>query len=342
MQKNKGRIATIKDVAQLAGTSISTVSRVINNSGGVSPKLQVKIERAIEQLDYRSNSVARALRMQSTKTLGLIVPSVENPAFGLLSKSIESTAHRYGFSIILCNSDGNLEREVQYMQLLLNKQVDGILFNAIGLYDERFLDVLRSHVPLVVIGQKIVGLATPNVTTDNRKGAFDAVSYLLSTGLKRIAFIFGLHESVTALEDRFKGYHEALISHGIPLDESLVVRNTASLSGGNAVEQLLRNEVVFDAIFAANDLIAFGCIKQLRSHGYRIPEDISVMGYDMTPFSQMWYPSLSTVNSHLDLLGQEAVKAILRIVYTGKSSLDERVLNAELHLGGTTRAISTE
>lgn len=338
----KSKIATIKDVAHLAGTSISTVSRVVNNTGGVSPQLQAKIEHAIQQLDYRSNSVARALRMQSTKTLGLIVPSVENPAFGLLSKSIESTAHRYGFSIILCNSDGNLEREIQYMQLLLNKQVDGILFNAIGLYNERFLDVLRSHVPLVVIGQKIAGLATPNVTTDNQKGAFEAVSYLVSTGLKRIAFIFGLHESVTAVEDRFKGYREALAIHGIPFDDSLVVRNVSGFNDENAIEQLLNQNVPFDAIFAANDLIAFSCIKQLRSRGYRIPEDISVMGYDMTPFSQMWYPSLSTVNSHLELLGQEAVKAILRIIYTGKNTPYERILNAELHLGGTTRTSLSE
>lgn len=338
MHESKVRAATIKDVAQLAGVSISTVSRVVNQQGGVSPKLTKQIERAIAQLHYRSNNVARALRRSATNTLGFIVPSVENPAFGVLSKAIESTANRHGFFTILCNTDGEVEKEVHYMRLLIGQQVDGIIFNAMGLYDERLLPAVHSGVPVVVVGRKIPGIPTTNVTVDNREGACMAVNYMISTGLSHIAFIFGLYESATALDDRFAGYRDALVQNGIPYDDRLVINALNDFeSGAEAVQRLIDKNIHFDGIFASNDLIALSCIKQLDVLGIRIPDQVSVMGYDMIPFSQMRHPQLSTVNSNLALLGTESIETLLRIIETGVDGHTEKTVKAELVLGGTTR-----
>lgn len=331
------KAVTIKEVAKLAGVSISTISRVMNHKGGVTPETQACIEKAINQLNYSSNSIARALRINSTNIIGFIVPSVENPVFGKLAKAIESAANECGFSTILCNSEGSIEKEIHYLRLLLDQKVDGILFNAIGLFDERLSSTLNSNTPIVVIGRKVPGFPTANITTDNWEGAHRAVSYLINSGLKHIAFIYGQFESVTAIEDRFNGYRDALIENGIPFKQQLVINTEPSFaSGAKAVEKLLESNITFDGIFASNDLIALSCIQQLDLHGLRIPTDVSVMGYDMTPFSQMRYPKLSTVDSKLILLGQEAVKAVVELIRSKSGSHSEIIIQSSLVLGGTT------
>jgi len=331
------RPATIKDVAKLANVSISTVSRVINNKGGVSVKLQTRIEKAINQLRFHTNGVARALRINATKTIGFIVPSVENPTFGTLAKTIESVSSQYGFSTILCNTEGDVEKEVQYLHLLHRQQVDGIIFNAMGLYDERFSNMLNLGIPIVVVGRKVPGFPTPNVTTNNRQGANDAVSYMISKNIRRIAFIFGQFESVTAIEDRFNGYRDALAENNIPFVNELVINTTPSFdSGAVAVQWLIDNQISFNGIFASNDLIALSCIQQLEKSGLKIPSDVSVMGYDMIPFSQIWYPKLSTVNSNITAMAGEAVRVIVDLINKKEDIQPETILQAELVLGGTT------
>jgi DNA-binding LacI/PurR family transcriptional regulator len=313
------------------------VSRIINNKGGVSPDLQSRIERAIGILRYHSNGVARALRVNSTKTLGLVVPSVENPAFGQLAKSVESTADKCGFSTILCNSEGNVDSEARYLHLLVEQQVAGIIFNAIGLYDERFGAILQRGMPIVVVGRKVPGLPTSNVTVDNRLGACRAVSYMVSRGLRRIAFIYGQFESVTAIEDRFNGYRDALAENGIPFSQALVANTQPSFeSGADAVQKLIDDRIAFDGIFASNDIIALSCIQKLDACGLRIPADVSVMGYDMIPFSQIRHPRLSTVDINLPELGSESVRTLVGLIETGSGDRSEKILQPRLALGGTT------
>ena len=338
MPKQKHTTPTIRDVAELAHTSISTVSRVINGKANTSPEVTKRIEQAITNLNYRSNSVARALKVHSTNTLGLIIPSVENPAFGRLAKSIESTADDCGFSTILCNSDGDIEKEIKYIQLLLDKQVDGILFNAIGLRDDRFSILCNIQTPVLIIGRKIPGLSTANVTVDNRQGACSAVLSMLMSGLKRIAFIYGQQESVSAIEDRFRGYRDALSRANIPFDKDLIIfTRRISEAGEAAIDELIERNITFDGIFASNDIIALGCLKRLTELGYRVPEKVSIMGFDMIPFSRMSVPQLSTVDSKLELLGREAVKTIVEMIHTPHEDIATRIISPELVPGGTTR-----
>ncbi len=334
-------VATITDVARLAGASISTVSRVINKKGGVSKELEARILDAIEKLSFRPNTVAQALKAKSTKSLGLIIPSIENPVFPPLVKAIEDTANSYGFSTILCNSDGMLEEEARYLELLANKQVDGILLNAIGDYHEKFETVRKTGLPLVILGRSIPGFPATCVTIDNHLGAYQATQHLIQTGMRRIAFLFGYLEASSAINDRFTGYRQALQDHGIGFDDVLVAHGDRSFDGGRvATDDLLGRGAAFDAIFASNDIMAMGCIEKLLESGLRVPQDVSVMGYDDIPMASLYRPHLSTVSSPVRQFGREAVKALLRIVYSRKDTLSGLSMQPALVIRQSTRALS--
>ncbi len=338
--REKNIIATIKDVARDAGVSISTVSRVVNKKGGVSEELEDRITEAITRLKYRPNIVARALKAKSTKSIGLIIPSIENPVFPPLVKVIEDTAKRYGFSIILCNSDGILEEEAKYLGLLVEKQVDGIILNAIGDYHQRFDVVRNMNTPILVLGRKIEGFLTTTVTIDNFQGAYMAVEYLIKSGMKDIAFLYGFLEASSAINDRFEGYKQALKDHNLRFRKNLVVKGNRSLEGGvYATEELLKHKIKFDAVFASNDVMAIGCMGKLLDLGYSIPGDVSIMGYDDIPMADVIRPHLSTVRSPIKEFGTEAVKTVLRMIYTKKDNFSEKNFDAELIVRESTRKL---
>lgn len=340
MEKQKSP-ATIKDVAKAAGVSICTASRVVNHKPGVSENVTARVRQAIDTLKYRPNVVARALKARATKSIGLIIPSIENPVFPPLVKVIEDTANRYGFSTILCNSDGEIEKEGKYLELLIEKQVDGIILNAIGAYHPKLEAVKETNTPIVVIGRKIEGFQTTNVTVNNFKGAYMAVEYLIQSGMREIAFLFGQLESNSAIHDRFDGYKKALKDHGIRYKKELMVKGSRSFSGGvDAVKELLARKISFDSIFASNDIMAVGCMEELSSHGFKVPEDISVIGYDDISSAHFIKPRLSTVLNPPDIFGKEAVKAILRLIYSKKDMQIEKVFEPQLIIRESTKTSS--
>lgn len=337
-KRGSNSIPTINDVAKLADTSKSTVSRVINNQGGVSKNLEEKIKVAIATLKFKPNKVARALKAKSTKSIGLIIPNVENPVFAPLVKVIETTADRYGFSTILCNSDGIVEKEAKYLELLIEKQVDGIILNAIGEFHKGIEIVNDTNTPIVVLGKKIECFETTNVTVNNFKGAYIAVEHLIKIGMRNIAFLFGKLETSSAIHDRFEGYKSALTDYNIEFNEGLVVKGKRSFEGGlSAADELIERGIKFDSVFASNDILAIGCIEKLVEKGYSIPDDISVIGYDDIPASRVIRPRLSTVLSPTDVLGTEAVKAILRIIYSKKDAHQEKMFEPKLIIRDSTR-----
>jgi LacI family transcriptional regulator len=339
--QNVNNIATIKDVAKMANVSISTVSRVINGKSGVSADLEERIGNAIKTLKYKPNIVARALKAKTTKSIGLIVPSIENAIFPALIKIIEDTVSKYGFSTVLCNSDGDMEREGKYLRLLVEKQVDGIIFNAMGNYNESFEVVRDTNTPIIILGKKIEGFETTNISINNFKGAFSAVEYLIKTGARDIAFLFGILESSSAISSRFEGYKAALRDYNIEYREELVIKGGKSFDGGIlAAADLLNRGIKFDAIFASNDMIAIGCIEKLLDKGFRIPEDISIIGYDDIPVASIIRPHLSTVHAPIKEFGTEAVKTILRLIYTKSNKVFEKGFEPELVIRNSTKALN--
>ena len=341
--KSKRRYAgenTINDVASLAGVSKATVSRVINNNPGVSTELEQRVKKAIEELSYRPNKLAQALKARNTNSIGLIVPSVENPVFAQLTRVVENTAQKYGFATILCNSEGDIEKEAECIRLLLEKQVDGIIFDAIGVYSDTFQEVLKHHVPFVLVGRKIDNFPVANVNVDNRLGGYLATSHLIKTGCKRIVFMQAEHEALSAVNQRFLGYRDALDEHALPLDEKLMPKTRLTFeSGARATEELLDQKVPFDAIFAANDLLALGCLDMLIERGIRVPEQVSIIGYDNIAFGGMARPRLSTVSNSVNTISVEAVKCVLRHIYSDNARTEEICFNPQLVLRQSTRNV---
>lgn len=337
-KSSQGRAATIKDVAKLAGVSISTVSRIINNTGGVSEDLEERIKKAIEELNYRPNSIARALKSKTSKSIGLIIPSIMNPVFPPLVKVIEDTASRYGFSVILCNSDGLIENELKYISLLKEKQVDGIILNSMGMYDKSANNVITEDTPIVVIGKKIDEILTTNVTINNYRGAYDMTKYLIDIGMRNIAFIAGELESVSAVNDRYEGYKKALADNNIDLNCEYVVKGIKYTNKDSYdFETILSKGIKLDAVFTTDDIVAITCIDTLFRYGYRVPDDISVTGFGDIFMASVYRPHLTTVRIPIDNLGVEVVKAMLRIILAKRDKKSEVVLEPEIVIRDSTK-----
>ena len=331
---------TINDVAFQAGVSKATVSRVINNYTGVSLELEQRVKKAIAELNYRPNKLAQALKARKTNSIGLIVPSVENPVFAQLTRVVENTAQKYGFSTILCNSEGKADREAECMRLLLEKQVDGIIFDAIGVYNDAFKEALNYNVPIVLIGQQIENFPVANVNVDNRLGGYLATTHLIKSGCRRIVFMLAEHEALSAVNQRFRGYKDALKENGMePVDQLMPTSRLSFESGAQVTAELLDKGIRFDAIFAANDLLALGCLDMLVGRGIAVPEDVSVIGYDNIAFGGMVRPRLSTVSNAVNTISVESVKCVLRHIYSDKQTKDEICFKPQLVLRQTTKSL---
>lgn len=340
MNRTKARKTTINDVAAMAGVSKATVSRVINNMEGVSADLAERVNDAIKELDFRPNSLARSLKVHKTKSIGLIIPSVDNPVFLTVLKHVELTAMRYGFSLVLCNSAGSTDKEVSLINLLIEKQTDGIVLDAVGEYNEGLDFLNRIDTPIVLLGKKIPGIDTQNATCNNELGGFLATEHLIQTGCRNIVFAFVDNEATSALQDRFNGYLRALQKYCLPFREDLVIRKRMDYYGVFAeVTELFAMLPDIDGIFGANDTAAIACLNAARSLGKSIPSDVSVIGYDNIDYCEMTRPALSSVRNPIADMSVESVKMLLREIYRGGSSAEEKCFEPSLVLRDTTRRL---
>lgn len=318
---------TIKDVANRAGVSITTVSHVINHTRFVSEELIQRVQAAMEELNYQPNTLARSLRMGETKTIGLIVPDNSNPFFAEVSRIIEDIGFEKGYGVFLCNSDGILEKEAAYIRMLIAKQVDGIIFIAAENTQENLIDLTSRNFPVVVVDRDLPDSAIDVVLVNNEMGGCDAVNYLLNLGHIRIACITGPSQ-LTPNAARVEGYRLALHNAGIPVQEELVVPGDfRSLSGEKAMERLLQLDEPPTAVFACNDLMAIGALRTLRNHNLRVPEDISVIGFDDISMSVEVTPALTTIAQPIAELSTCAAELLIkRIQDGGKNEVAQRII----------------
>lgn len=301
---------TIKDVAAKVGVSSQTVSRVLNQRPDVASTTREKVLQAMTDLNYRPSGIARSLRLKSTGTLGLIVPDSSNPFFAELGRAIESAAFENGYSLMLCNSDGKLEREALYLDVLIQKQVDGLIFVAANRSSRLHL-AIHSGLPMVLVDRDIDGGAFDTVLTDNVEGGRIATSYLISLGHERIGCISGPSGLPTS-KARLQGYRRALEEHKIPFAKELVVPGDFRYQGSYRImRRLLSLPTPPTAVFATNDLMAVGSIACALSSGLRVPEDISVIGFDDIPLASFLNPRLTTVSQPRSEMGKLAVTMLL-------------------------------
>lgn len=326
----------MRDVAEQAGVSVTTVSHVINETRPVSDELRVRVVSAMEQLRYKPNRLARSLRQGRTYTIGMIVPDSTNPFFAEIARGIEDTTFGYRYSLILCNSDGDLEKELFYINHLAEKQVDGILFIAAGVSTDHIGMLLRRQIPVVVVDRNLSDVAVDAVLTDNRGGGYLATKYLVELGHRRIACITGPSD-VTPSAERVAGYRQALQEAGIPADEELVIRGNFDYeSGYAAAETLLSLSPRPTAIFACNDLMAVGVLSAANRHGLRIPDDLSVIGFDDVRLASFTVPLLTTVGQPKHEIGVLAATWLLERIEQPDQPPRKRMLDVSLKVRQTT------
>ncbi|WP_025682076.1 LacI family DNA-binding transcriptional regulator [Paenibacillus maysiensis] len=312
---------TIKDVAQKANVSIATVSRVLHNLGGYSDKTKQKVDQTIKELGYQPNAIARGLINKRTQTIGVMFPDVSSAFSSDLLHGIDEFAHDRNYSVMVCNTDQDGKRTLKYLQLLREKQVDGIIFSSEVLKKE-YYDVLENmKVPVVLVSSQTDFANVPYVKVDDYQASYDAVMYLISKGHRKIAMISGTKGDPIAGTPRVEGYRKALGAHGISFDSRyLVYGDFLYESGGRAMEVLLRKAPEVTAVFAASDEMAIGALSTVTKHGMNVPEDISIMGYDDLRLAQMVTPPLTTVRQPLYDIGKVASEKLIYMIESGKTA----------------------
>ncbi len=306
-------MVNIKVVAKEAGVSISTVSRVVNGNTSVREDLRNKVLEVVEKTGYRSNFLARGLKGLPTRTIGLVIPDIENPFFPAMVRGVQDVANRNGYAIFLCNTDGDMKLEEGQYNLLLEKKVDGILLVSSS-QDIPFLEI-ASSIPIVLLDRYTQSSNFSYVVVDHTYGINIAIKHLRNIGRLRIAFI-GSKPITSGARERFQAF---LVNHQRDpnLKSRILFGKYTQESGAEMAEKLLNSGEKFDSIVCGNDLIAYGVIDVLQNHGIKIPEDVSVVGYDDIPSSAYRSPKLTTIHQPIYELGQIGAHMMIDAIEKG-------------------------
>jgi LacI family transcriptional regulator len=304
---------TIKDVADVAQVSITTVSHVINGTRYVSDELRARVEEAMTTLSYHPNGLARSLRVGQTKTIGLIVPDNSNLYFAEIARIIEDLGYQNGYSVILCNTDDMLEKETSYLDVLVNKMIDGIIFISAGDSGENFHRLHSQNIPIVIADREFPDIAADLVLLDNCTGGYLATRYLIGMGHRRIACISG-SSLLTPSAQRVDGYRQAMREAGLEIAPNTILPGDFRFQSGEAcMDQLLESTVERPtAVFVCNDMMAMGAIRSVRKHGLQLPADISIVGFDNILLAQAFFPALTTVAQPIQEMAETAVRLLIR------------------------------
>ena len=308
---------TFEEIARLAGVSKATVSRVVNNSpNGVGEKTRARVLQIIQELetDTANLNTRSGARL---KTIGLIIPDITNPFFAEMAKEIGKAAMEHGYSIYLGNTDFSVENECRYIKEFVAKQVSGIILLSFvkKKYPEHDL-IEKYKIPCVVVNNSVENMTNVSeILVDHTYATYNCCRLLIQNGAKNIAYI---SSASTPSSERFEGYCKALEENGIQLNESLLQQGDYTLeSGYNAILNLEKTGIKYDAIIATNDLVAMGCLKALKELDYQIPEDMQVIGYDNIEFARYADPSLTTVQQPTMQMAQMAVEDLLNAIQKG-------------------------
>lgn len=321
---------TISVIAKKAGVSSATVSRVLNNSPLVKGETVIRVRQVMEQLEYHPNELARSLRSNATKTIGVVVSNILNPFFTAVVRGIEDVANEANYNIMLCNSDEKPEKEIQYINALIAKQIDGLIIASsemIHNYDE-----IIGTKPVVFIDRipsEMNKSKYDMVLVENRKGAAEAVGHLIDQGYKRIGIITGQNQSTTGSE-RLRGYKDALKAAGLRIDHNLIrIGDFLGYNGYALASDLIQNTDC-DAIFSANNMILLGVLRALGELNVSVPEDIGLITFDDMEWMQYCSPHISAIAQPTYEIGSAAVKMLLDRIHGGKTPPREVMLGVRL------------
>jgi LacI family transcriptional regulator len=326
---------TIKDIARLARVSHTTVSRALNDRPRVSRKTQARIRAIAKRLNYQANVAARSLKIRRTRTLGLVITTMINPFYPELAVGIENTARELGYNIILCSTNYDIDLEKQYIDMLLGKGVDGIIFTSTHMHDPNIEHLINEKFPLILVNRKIYDESVANrvdyVVVDNVQGAFLAVEHLIRMGHQRIGIITGLSQSSASVE-RLEGVGKALTLYGLEMDSRLVFEGDFLMaSGEEAARAFSRMTDPPTAVFAVNDYMALGAMEGFIKEGLRIPHDVSLIGFNDIEISRIRNIELTTVGQKTYEMGSIAVRTLIeKIDEEARGVVKQIILEPEL------------
>lgn len=322
---------SIKDVAKEAGVSIATVSRVLNDIDVVNEDTKKKVLDAIKKLGYRPNIVARSLKTQRTSTIGILIPDIASQFYPDIVRGAEDVTNIYDYNIILCNSDFDVEKEKEYLRVLKEKMVDGVIYISSSL-NEEILDLINElDIKTILVETKDKDGKLPSVTIDNIKASYEGTKYLINSGLKNLAFIGVNEENMNAWGERYTGFVNALKDSGLEADEDLCYfKNLTVKTGYQAIQRFTENNKSFDGIVCASDEIAMGAINALREKGIKVPEDVSVIGFDNNVMGSIFYPKLTTISQPSYDMGSVAVRMLIKMLNKKELDNPNYVLNYEI------------
>ncbi|MHC6181335.1 LacI family DNA-binding transcriptional regulator [Clostridium sp. JNZ X4-2] len=313
---------SIKDVAREAEVSIATVSRVLNDVDVVNEETKKRVLSAIKKLGYRPNIVARSLKTQKTRTIGIIIPDISNQFYPEIVRGAEDVANIYDYNIMLCNTDLNIEKEIEYLKVLKEKMSDGVLYMSNSL-EPKILELIKQlQLPMVLVETTSKEDDIPSVTIDNEKAAYDGTTYLIEKGNRNIAYIGAGEDTVNASAMRYKGYRRALQENNLELNKDKVYFSSSKAKDGYKGINEILNKTKIDSIFCTSDEIAIGAINALRDKGIKVPEDIDVMGFNNIYLSSIFYPKLTTVSQPIYDMGSVGMRMLIKLI--NKQELEER------------------
>jgi LacI family transcriptional regulator len=318
---------TMQDVAKRAGVSAMTVSRVVNGREGVDSETQRRVEETIRALDFVPNRIARGLVSQKTQTIGLIVPDVVNPFFAPVVRGAESAARKAGYRVLLCNSEGDLRLEREYIDDLVAHRVEGLLLApASDRSRSSILSLLRGGFPLVLIDRALPDADCDLIVSDSANGARRLVEHLIAVGHREIAHVTDAEDTSTGRE-RLRGYREALEAAGIPFQSELVIQTTVDRIGGyRAAQEILARVPLPTAVFTVNNMTAVGTMEALRERGLSVPKDMGLVCFDDVEHLAVLSPFLTVIDQPAETFGSLGAQLLLERMSGKASSRPRRIV----------------
>jgi DNA-binding LacI/PurR family transcriptional regulator len=327
--KAQKKMVSIKDVAEAAGVSTATVSRVLADKPYVRAQVRDHVMAVVKKLNYSPNRVARSLRSRSSNIIGLIVSDIENPFFQQVSRAVEDTANEQGYSVMLCNNDENPNKEETYLKLLRDENVAGVVLSPTPQSTENFAKFSSYNIPMVVIDRRVSNFQVDNILIDNVQSAHTIVSHLIEHGYRRIGAIFGIGS--TTGRERREGYVQALKDHNIELFTDLLkYANPREEDGFVTTQKLLQLHEPPDALLTSNSLLAAGALRAFKENQVAIPDDIAFASFDETTWSRLVVPALTVIEQPTYEIGRTATELLLKRIQDPTRSNREVILKAQL------------
>jgi len=331
---------TIKDIAKQLGISASTVSRALKDHPDISEKTKIKVKELAEKLNYKPNAIALSLQRSKSDVIGIIVPQIVHHFFSTVISGIEEYCNKFGYNVLICQSNESVEREIANTQTLISGRVDGIIVSRTKHTEnfKHFNNVHSSNIPMVFFDRTCHGLQTDKVIIDDYKAAFEATEYLIRSGCKDLVHFSG-PENLKISAKRMWGFRDALKKYDIPFEDDHVIKADSFIEGQNETDKLIKSGKIPDGIFAVNDMTAAGVINSLKKHKINIPDQVSVFGFTNGLISTITDPPMSTVEQNGYIMGYKSAELLINRIENKSTPFITEIIPTKLLIRESTKKI---